>query len=65
MITSGLMSSNSNEWCTPQDLFDQLNTEFCFDLDPCSTDSNALCARHFTKETDGLVQDWGGVSVLC
>lgn len=60
MITSGLMSSNSNEWCTPRDLFNQLDNEFGFNLDPCSTDDNALCAHHFTKETDGLVQDWGG-----
>lgn len=64
-ITKGLMSSLSNEWQTPRDLFEQLDKEFNFNLDPCSTDTNALCSRHFTVDTDGLTQSWGGVSVLC
>lgn len=65
MLTSGLMSSNSNEWQTPRALFEQLNKEFAFDLDPCSTDANALCEAHFTAESDGLAQSWGGASLLC
>ncbi len=28
-------SSKSNEWTTPQYLFDELNEEFNFTLDPC------------------------------
>lgn len=60
MLTSGLISSNSNEWRTPQDLFNQLDKEFQFTLDPCSTDNNALCPNHFTQEDDGLTQSWGG-----
>jgi len=34
-------------------------------LDPCSTDENAKCERHFTIEQDGLQQDWGGCKVFC
>lgn len=58
-------SSDSNEWVTPQELFDKLNEEFHFTLDPASTDSNAKCAKHYTKKDDGLIQDWQGETVFC
>ena len=61
MISSGLFSSNTDEWATPQDFFDKLNAEFHFDLDVCATKENAKCKRFFTKEHDGLKQDWKGV----
>lgn len=60
MITSGMMSSNTPEWATPQSFFDMLNREFSFTLDPCSTHENAKCLKHYTKEDDGLSQNWGG-----
>lgn len=56
-----LFSSNSDEWSTPQNLFDSLDAEFGFDLDPCATDENHKCKRYFTKEQDGILQNWGGV----
>lgn len=65
MITSGLMSSNSIEWATPQDLFDKLNEEFHFTLDPCSTDENAKCDKHYTIKDDGLSKSWDGERVFC
>lgn len=64
-ITSGLMSSNTNEWATPQNLFDKLNATFHFTLDPCATPENAKCAKYYTKEQDGLKQDWGGEVIWC
>ncbi len=33
----------SDEWKTPQWLFDELNKEFCFDLDLCATEWNKKC----------------------
>lgn len=60
-----LFTSNSAEWETPQNLFDALNAEFHFTLDPCSTDENAKCSKHYTKEQDGLKQDWTGETVFC
>lgn len=54
-----LFSSASVEWATPWPLFRELDAEFHFDLDPCSTHENAKCAAHFTQEEDGLLQDWG------
>ncbi len=60
MLTSGLTSSNTDEWATPQDLFDALDATFHFTLDPCATPENAKCAKFYTKEQDGLKQGWGG-----
>ena len=65
MLNNGMYTSNSEEWATPQDFFDRLNEEFNFTLDPCSTDENAKCEKHFTKEQDGLKQDWTGEVVFC
>ena len=65
VINSGLYTSNSAEWATPQKFFDVLNDEFHFTLDPCSTDENAKCKKHYTKEQDGLNQDWNGEIVYC
>ena len=64
-MIKGLFTSNSDEWETPQDFFDSLNDEFHFTLDPCSTDGNAKCEKHYTKEQDGLLQDWTGETVYC
>lgn len=61
MITAGMVSSNTPEWATPQTFFDDLDAEFHFTLDPCSTHENAKCEKHFTKEDDGLRQSWGGI----
>lgn len=59
-INQGMMTSKRDDWETPAALFDQLNRVWRFDLDPCSTDANAKCARHFTAEQDGLAQAWSG-----
>jgi site-specific DNA-methyltransferase (adenine-specific) len=56
--------AQSTEWETPQAVFDQLNSEFQFTLDPCATPANAKCARFFTAAEDGLKQRWGG-AVFC
>ncbi len=58
------MTSNRDDWETPQALFDALDVVYHFDLDPASTDANAKCARHYTVEQDGLKQSWGGSSVF-
>ena len=63
-FTTGMRSSNTPEWATPRDLFDELDAEFNFDLDVASTDENALCERHYTAADDGLSQPWSG-SVWC
>lgn len=64
MINKGLMTSKSGEWETPQDLFHSLDKEFHFTLDPCATKENAKCKKFYTKEDDGLKQDWTGERVF-
>jgi site-specific DNA-methyltransferase (adenine-specific) len=59
-----LYSSRSEEWETPQDLFDELHREFAFTLDACATSANAKCKRFFDKRRDGLKQDWTGERVF-
>lgn len=65
MKTETLWSKDSAEWETPQDLFDSLNTLYGFNLDVAATAENAKCSRYFTKEDDGLAQNWGGSRVWC
>lgn len=61
-----VMFSSKNEiWETPLDLFNTLNEEFHFTLDPCALPSNAKCANFFTPDDDGLRQNWDGNSVFC
>lgn len=64
MITSGMFTSNTPEWGTPQAFFDELDKEFHFDLDVAASDENHKCARYYTKEADGLamLSHWGGKS---
>lgn len=64
MITAGMMTSKTPEWETPQALFDELNREFGFTLDPCSNDDNAKCARYYTKADNGLLKSWLGHTVF-
>lgn len=55
-----LMSSATDNWSTPDWLFDRLNTEFGFTLDPCADERNARCPRYFTRVQDGLSRKWTG-----
>ena len=57
-------SSQTVEWPTDQKVFDDLNAEFNFTLDPCCTKDSAKCGRYFTKEDDGLSQSWDGHRVF-
>ena len=59
------MTSNKDDWETPQQLFDYLDLTYHFMLDPCSTHENAKCAKHYTTDEDGLAQSWEGETVFC
>lgn len=60
-----LFTSNSDEWETPKYLYDDLDKVFNFTLDPCATKENHLCNKYYTKEDNGLAQDWNGETVFC
>lgn len=59
-----MFSSATEEWETPQEVFDYLDSDFHFTLDPCATSDNAKCERFYTREDDGLKQNWGGETVF-
>lgn len=68
MINKGLFQSQKQDWCTPQDFFDEINEEFDFELDAASNGDNAKCERYYTPETDGLSSPWTvspGKAVFC
>ena len=65
MMSEVMFSSKRKDWETPKELFDELDREFHFTLDPASTDENALCKKHFTPREDGLQQSWHGETVYC
>ncbi len=57
-------SAETDEWETPQWLYDALNKEFGFSLDPCSDGGNAKCKRFFTASDAPLNRDWGTETVF-
>jgi phage N-6-adenine-methyltransferase len=59
-VNRGLFTSTTDEWPTPQDIFDTLDAEFRFTLDPCASANNAKCADYYTVADDGLSLPWPG-----
>lgn len=53
-------SSRSDEWSTPQALFDKYDAIYHFDTDVCALPENAKCQKYYTPKIDGLAQTWSG-----
>ena len=50
-----MFSSKSDEWSTPQDLYDYLDLKYGpFHLDPCATKESAKCPNYLTIEDDAF-----------
>lgn len=58
MLSKALFSSNSDEWATPQKLFDELNAEFNFSIDLAATRGNNKCEKFITEVEDSLSVGW-------
>lgn len=58
MINKGMLTSNSNIWETPQELFDKLNNKYHFEIDVCALPENTKLPNYFTPKINGLSQDW-------
>ena len=54
-------SSKTDLWYTPQDFFKKYDDVYKFETDVCATDDNTKCAKYYTEEMDGLLQEWRGV----
>lgn len=63
-LQKAMVSSKTNEWPTPESVFAPLDKEFHFTLDPCSTDENTKCAKHYTIKDNGLSKEWANEIVF-
>lgn len=62
--TDSMFSSKEKAWETPFSLFEKLDREFHFTLDPCCIPQTAKCKKYYTKKEDGLKQSWEGETVF-
>ena len=53
-------SSKTDMQSTPEEFYRAVDKIHGFTLDVCATKENAKCLNYFSKEDDGLKQDWTG-----
>ena len=58
-----MFSKKSDEWSTPQALFEALNAEFAFDLDAAADRKNAKCDDFLARNALSLDWDTYGLCV--
>ena len=61
---NGRYNGNGRHWETPPEIFDPLDEEFDFTLDPCATQETAKCLEFFTEAENGLALPWGSHRVF-
>lgn len=61
---NGRYNGNGRHWATPPEVFDPLDLEFRFTLDPCATPETAKCRKFYTEADNGLEQSWAGERVF-
>lgn len=54
------VKSSTEEWETPDKLFNELDQEFNFDIDVAASPTNTKCKKYYTKKDNALKQDWNG-----
>ena len=59
-----MFSSLRQDWATPKDIFNKLDQEFHFTLDPCCSEKTAKCNKFYTIKEDGLKRNWAGERVF-
>lgn len=57
-------SSANKCWETPSEVFEPLNKEFGFTLDPCATFETKKCHKWYGPDEDGLALSWGGFTAF-
>jgi len=60
MTYKTILTSNDQDWETPQGLVDYLELRFNrrFDLDVCATDSTRKCTNYITRDQDAFSTPW-------
>lgn len=67
-MNSCLLSSNKDDWETPDNLYNYLDSIFHFTLDPSCNIYNKKCEFFYTYvscDNNGLVNSWFGHTVFC
>lgn len=59
-LNASLFSSESVEWGTPQDLFNEYHALYSFTLDVCASSTNAKLPNFFSREDSALNHSWTG-----
>lgn len=59
------LTSASDEFETPPELFRRLDKEFHFTVDAAASDANHLLPAYWTREQNALLQSWSGHRVFC
>lgn len=62
MVDKALFSNATDEWETPQPLFDQLHKEFKFYLDAAASQENRKCLCYIPVISDSLPVAWHGIA---
>lgn len=65
MSEDQFLDADSDEFGTPDYIYNALNEEFQFTIDVAATAQNTKCAKFFTKEDNGLLQSWANEVVWC
>lgn len=60
-----MVSTGRDLYETPPYIYNKLDFEFHFTLDPCCVPETAKCSKYYTPKDDGLAQDWEGETVFC
>ena len=60
VVHSSSNTGGSDEWTTPEWLYDYFYKDYKFGLDAAASDSNFLCLNYFTEQDDALKQSWKG-----
>lgn len=60
-----LFSSASEEWATPQYLFDRLHACFNFTVDAAASKDNAKCKKFWSKENSAFKHSWDNQRIFC
>jgi phage N-6-adenine-methyltransferase len=68
MTTAYMPVSKTDDWATPQYLFDEWNAKYDFDLDAAASSTNHKCDNWYgldhpeESKRDGLTQAWTGTT---
>ena len=57
-MQENMMTSNRDDWETPKELYNLLDSIFHFSLDAAASDSNHKCMRYLTEKDNALIVDW-------